>query len=448
MNLVQQVKNFAGPNNFVFIFSRLITNILSVKRKVNIILLVWGTFSFVAILFTFQRGLQLEKKHVAIIGLAEDVKSEFFQSQIYREDFLLTGDTAAFRPLMRHLEAADRFLGQIVVASEIDPAETDSTSVRGFVCRIPRVRGQLQQIINLFEERRTNHENFDVTRLNEAFLNYNIQFKEFESGQQQYLSKRNRSYKRASAVLVLGSFVVLVVSFLIISRLMETLALTERRLVEKTVETEQKERNRIATDLHDGLGSLLSSIHLYLKIMEAELREGKDISERIVQLKQLSDLSLQNVEAVINNLEPLFLRKYGLVISLQRMCQRLNKLDKILFEFRTDEFTLQLSKSTDLILYRIFSELTNNALKHSQASRVSLELKSVKQTVVVRYSDDGIGLGPGKVIPEDESKLGLRNIISRVESLGGTHQVVSKPGEGLWVELRFRVAAHQTPAKS
>jgi len=408
-----------------------------VKRKINIILLLWGIFSFIAILVTFQEGVRLEKKHVVLIELNDQVKSEFFQSRIYWSQFLLSGDTSARYPLNQHLQAAGEFLEDMVPVSGINPFNTDSASPAGFVRRIPRIRECLRQIGVLFVNNYSGS-GPDMDQLSEAFLNYNMQFREFERELHQYLTRQNHNYKIASFSLILISFITLVLSFIFISRLMKTLSSTEQRLVEKTVETEQKERHRIATELHDGLGSLLSSIHLYLKILEAEMQEGKDVTERVVYLKQLSDLSLQNVRSVVNNLEPLFLKKYGLIVSMHRMCQRMNKIEKISFELHADDFNLSLSKSTEMILFRIFSELVNNALKHSRASMVRLMLKNVRQQVYFRYEDDGIGFDPEEILRQEEGKLGLKNIISRIESLGGTQKIISAPGKGLNIYLQFR----------
>ena len=105
----------------------------------------------------------------------------------------------------------------------------------------------------------------------------------------------------------------------------------------------------------------------------------------------MSDISLQRVKMAINNLEPLFLKKYGLVESVQRICESMNDLGKSQFEFDAQHFNLKLSPNTELIMFRVFSELTNNALKHSQASLVRMTLMSSKNTVILNYTDDGVG---------------------------------------------------------
>ena len=409
------------------------------KRQINIILLVWGLFSFLGILVTFQKGIRLEKKHVQIIELADNVKSEFFQAQVHQRNFFLSGDTALFTPLIKNLDAAEEYLSEIIFISQIDSKKTDITSPDNFVLHEAKMQEYLTKIEDIFENWPLHEKDSSEQYLNSILLVYNKHFKEFENGLRKYLSEESLSYKRTASILVIGAFTILILSFIFISRLMNALKATERRLVEKTVETEQKERNRIAADLHDGLGSLLSSIHLYIKILEAEVKEGKDVSERIDYLRQLSDLSLQNVKAVIGNLEPLFLSKHGLITSIEKMCTRVNKLDVIEIDFNAEKYSAQLSQNTDLILYRIISELINNALKHSKAENVKVSLESVKNKIFIRYSDDGIGFNSLAEVIDIEGKIGLKSIINRIELLNGDYDVKTAPGKGLSVKLWFSV---------
>lgn len=303
--------------------------------------------------------------------------------------------------------------------------------------------------IESFFNKRENIQNIESQHeLNKLFAAYNLRFKEFETGLQKYLSAENSDFKFISFLFKLGAFAALLVSLFFISKLLNRLKITEIKLVEKTVETEQKERNRIAADLHDDLGAILSSINLYLKILEAEVKEGKDVSSQIKNLRQLSDISLQRVKMAINNLEPLFLKKYGLVESVQRICESMNDLGKSQFEFDAQHFNLELSPNTELIMFRVFSELTNNALKHSQASVVRMTLMSSKNTVILNYTDDGVGFDMATGQNNEKNKIGLKSIENRIESLGGSCQLKTAPGKGVSMQLRFRVTRQFTKKPS
>ncbi|MFV0266249.1 MAG: sensor histidine kinase [Draconibacterium sp.] len=418
------------------------------KRNVNIILTAWGVFSLLAILFTFSRGVSLEKKHTIIIDLAGRTKTEFFLSQKFHDSFLLTGDTLSVPLLIEHLKIMEQNFDSIIQYIGKEVSEVDPESPEGFISQVPSMQDNLHEIESFFNKRENIQNIESLHELNKMFAAYNLRFKEFETGLQKYLSSENSDFKFISFLFKLGAFAVLLVSLFFISKLLNRLKITEIKLVEKTVETEQKERNRIAADLHDDLGAILSSINLYLKILEAEVKEGKDVSSQIKNLRQLSDISLQRVKMAINNLEPLFLKKYGLVESVQRICESMNDLGKSQFEFDAQHFSLELSPNTELIMFRVFSELTNNALKHSQASLVRMTLMSSKNTIILNYTDDGVGFDMATGQNNEKNKIGLKSIENRIESLGGSCHLKTAPGKGVSMQLRFRVTRQFTKKPS
>ena len=418
------------------------------RRKANIILILWGSFSLLVVLFTFSVGMSLEKRHRAIIDLAERTKNEFFLAQKLKEQFFLSGDTMSVLLLIDHLKIAAQNFDSIIDYTGKEVAEADPRSPEGFIIHIPYMKAYLREIELFFGRSASVTDAKTRRRLNEIFAGNDMRFKEFESGLQKYLLRENRDFKLISFFFKLGAFIALMISLVYISKLINRLRMTELRLVEQTVETEQRERSRIAADLHDDLGGILSCINLYLKILEAEFREGKDVSQQITNLRQLSDTSLQRVEAVINNLAPLSLTKYGLEEAVHRMCGRMSKLGKCRFEFDARQFSHKLSPGTELILFRIFSELTNNALKHSRASLVQMVLKSSKHVVKLAYHDDGIGLGTNPVQDSGKNKIGLKSIKNRIESLRGTCQIKTAPGKGLDIRLQFRITKQRVKKTS
>ena len=230
------------------------------KRNVNIILTVWGVFSLLAILFTFSRGVSLEKKHTIIIDLAERTKTEFFLSQKFHESFLLTGDTLSVPLLIEHLKIVEHNFDSIIHYIGKEASEVDPQSPEGFISQVPSMQDNLHEIESFFNKRENIQNTESQHELNKMFAAYNLRFKEFETGLQKYLSAENSDFKFISFLFKLGAFAALLVSLFFISKLLNRLRITEIMLVEKTVETEQKERNRIAADLHDDLGAILSSI--------------------------------------------------------------------------------------------------------------------------------------------------------------------------------------------
>ena len=151
------------------------------RRKANIILIIWGSFSLLVVLFTFSVGMSLEKRHSAIINLAENTKNEFFLSQKFRENFLLTGDTVSVFLFIDHLKIAEQNFDSIIHNTGKDVTRVDPQSPEGFIIHVPYMKKYLQEIESFFTSRSSIPDKEDQRKLNELFVMYNMQFKEFES---------------------------------------------------------------------------------------------------------------------------------------------------------------------------------------------------------------------------------------------------------------------------
>lgn len=240
-------------------------------------------------------------------------------------------------------------------------------------------------------------------------------------------------------ILMFFSFLILLFCIFIIIKLINAISLADSKNFEKTIVIEQKERHRIAMDLHDGMGSLLSSIGLYIKLLQLEKIDNKEVVEKLNQLRQLSDQAYNSFEEVINNLNPACLNKYGLVKSLENLCDKINNTGEVYFELQVENLQYHLSKSTEAILYRICNELINNTLKHSGAKSAKIDLSNIKNKISLRYTDNGIGFNPVIDYYHKGGKTGLKNLASRVESLGGTYKMESNPDQGVDIHIQFNI---------
>ncbi|MCF6356377.1 MAG: histidine kinase [Draconibacterium sp.] len=240
-------------------------------------------------------------------------------------------------------------------------------------------------------------------------------------------------------ILLISIFGFLIFSLVLIIRLINTYHSVETQYVEKTIDIEYRERKRIAADLHDGLGSILSSIGLYINLLEKEVHENEKVKEKLIQLKHLFDMGLESVENAINNLNPTILNKYGLIKSLEIVCNKMNDIGNIFFYVESKNFNIKISKNTELNLYRISSELINNTLKHSGASEAKIEFNNKKKKVFLHYSDNGIGFDPSFDYSDEGEKTGLINIINRVETLEGTYSIISGYGNGVKITIQFNI---------
>jgi len=227
----------------------------------------------------------------------------------------------------------------------------------------------------------------------------------------------------------------LLAGYLII-RLIDQLIIADRTLIQKTIEVENRERQRIASDLHDSLGALISSMVMHIQVLEKDYEKNPALIKKLIYLNQLANHSLESIEEVINNLNPSQLSRFGLVKTMEKTITKANLLGKTQFSFDTRNLDFKISRGTEVILYRICTELINNALKHSSAEKASFTLSNIRKEIHLRYRDNGVGFQDENSFLED-NKTGLNNLFNRVESVGGVCRINSEAGNGVTIEISF-----------
>lgn len=202
------------------------------------------------------------------------------------------------------------------------------------------------------------------------------------------------------------------------------------RLLRTILKTEEKERKRFATDLHDGMGSLLSSICIYLDLLK---QEGLELDERLNLTNYTIGLvneAITSSKEIANDLRPSTISKFGLLPSLRTFCDKINQTGALHISLDTDKFVAKLGDNTEVILFRIINELINNTIQHSAAKNIEIKLSNTTKTLNLSYSDDGIGFDVEKVMNDVSRGSGITNIISRTRSLSGECSIRSTLGKG------------------
>jgi len=204
------------------------------------------------------------------------------------------------------------------------------------------------------------------------------------------------------------------------------------------VDGQEKERKRIARELHDGLGQLLSTIHLSLSSMDVQ---NKQVNSSL----HLMDQAISDVRNISHNMMPNALISSGLVPALEDMIHRINSSGKVRANF-SSRVNLETDENIAVAIYRITQEVVNNTLKHSMATELSLNIESVDSKIQLNISDNGKGFET-KGSKENDG-LGLKNIHSRVDLLGGQIDIMSEPGEGTQFKIILPIngSTHSTPA--
>jgi two-component system, NarL family, sensor kinase len=196
--------------------------------------------------------------------------------------------------------------------------------------------------------------------------------------------------------------------------------------MDSIIQGQELERSRMARDLHDGLGGMLSGIKLNLSAMKGNMivheNDAQLFNKSIVQL----DNAIAEMRRVAHNMMPEALLKFGLTEAVQDYCDGINESNLVKIKFTTIGFNQALEKSTEVILYRIIQELSNNAIKHAAAKNIFIQLDKHEQGITLTVEDDGKGFDTAQIT----KGAGLQNIQSRIDYLKGSMEIHSTPGEG------------------
>lgn len=213
---------------------------------------------------------------------------------------------------------------------------------------------------------------------------------------------------------------------------------TEKKLMatEAVLKGEEQERTRLAKDLHDGLGGMLSGIKYSLNTMKGNLIMTPENAQGFERSIDMLDSSIKEMRRVAHNMMPEVLLRYGLDAALKDYTTEINNsgIIKIIYQSMGSE-KKGLEQSSLLALYRIVQELISNAIKHAAASEVLVQIFWESGKLVVNVEDNGTGFDPS--ILDIAEGIGWKNIRSRVELLKGKADILSHPGKGTAVNIEF-----------
>lgn len=187
------------------------------------------------------------------------------------------------------------------------------------------------------------------------------------------------------------------------------------------VETQEKERERIANDLHDGIAQMLSLVKINLSALEDVHKDSDFRQQNIHATRKLVDNITADLKNVSYNLMPSSLSKFGLIPALEEMADRMQYHREISFRFIKHTSRQGFDSKIDVNIYRIVQELVNNTLKHAKATEILLQLFEHEDVIAITFENNGLGFDPVSGQNKHESR-GLKNIKSRVRALNGSIQ--------------------------
>lgn len=205
-------------------------------------------------------------------------------------------------------------------------------------------------------------------------------------------------------------------------------------LINATLATQEKERKRIAQDLHDDISSKLNIVSLNCHLLSlGNLTQEKE-AELTGTIINLSGKVLENSRRIAHNLFPPVFDKFGLNAAIEELCKEFNTIQNVTVKYQNNTTFDGLQKENHMHVFRILQELINNSLRHGKASHISITFNNQNGTTCF-YKDNGHGFDHKSL--ENKKGLGIKNIESRINFIKGTIAINSKINEGTNVIFSF-----------
>ncbi len=194
----------------------------------------------------------------------------------------------------------------------------------------------------------------------------------------------------------------------------------QQKMIQATLNSQENERKRLAADLHDSIGAMLSAIKLGLSSVAK--KEGIS-AEAILPTKEMLDETINSVRSISRDLMPSTLEKFGLSMAVEEICQRYGSTSGIAIRFSENGTPLEINPDYRIMIFRIIQELINNSLKHAQATTIYAHLEW-EDTLTFFVADNGKGFDRSTT----KEGLGLFTIENRAHLIGGTVAYESSTG--------------------
>lgn len=209
----------------------------------------------------------------------------------------------------------------------------------------------------------------------------------------------------------------------------------ELALLEAMVDGEEKERNRLANELHDGIGGLLGTIRMQLgaALKAHHLQNENDFKDIILLLENAYD----ELRKTAHNLMPEILQQEGLEVATRAFCERLRRTGSLDINCEMVGSVPRFRPNIELAVYRIIQELTHNIIKHAYATEALVQLAYINGCLSVTVEDNGKGMPAAAW--QSNSGMGIKTIQDRIRKMGGSFDILSDDGNGTSINLELTI---------
>jgi len=206
--------------------------------------------------------------------------------------------------------------------------------------------------------------------------------------------------------------------------------ITERKTLEQVIlttaiETEEKERQRFAQELHDGIGPLLSTVKMYIQwVLKPDSKADK--IKILEKMQTIINEAHESIRQISFNLSPHILQNFGLLAAINAFTAKVQESQTIAIDIETDTYTSK-DLQTETIIYRILTECLTNTIKHAEATKITIIFTENEKKLAIHYTDNGKGFNFDEI---KHTGLGLLNMQSRIQSINGKMNLQSTLDRG------------------
>jgi PAS domain S-box-containing protein len=209
----------------------------------------------------------------------------------------------------------------------------------------------------------------------------------------------------------------------------------QNQILSKVIETEEREKKAFAAELHDGLGSLLSTINIYVGLLQKKEKPEEERAKLLHELHNLVNEAVANVRFYANSLTPNVLNDFGLLAAIRIFAEKINTTRPGLVNLSLPQELEGIDKIIEINIYRILLELINNSMKYSGADQINIVIIPETRYLQISFTDNGKGFDVDHILNSEVSGMGVKNVMTRVKTINGTCDFESSEGNGVSVHI-------------
>jgi len=209
----------------------------------------------------------------------------------------------------------------------------------------------------------------------------------------------------------------------------------QKEILQSVIQTQEEERMRIAQDLHDDISSKLNIVSLNTHLLKTPNLSEAEFAEITDNIVSLTKKALENSRRIAHDLLPPVFEKFGLHAAIEELVLEFSTAKNVQINYENELEFSALEVNKQLHIFRILQEVLNNSMRHGKATSISITFVSKNHQNTCLYTDNGVGFNTNS--GNKKRGIGMQNIESRINYLGGKINVQSEINKGVQIEFNF-----------